>query len=84
MLRLHAAAHRAPHEVGQAVYEPGNFLKLPTARYTGRNVTQAGEVLERYHGPNDAVVTLGGLQAQLVLDHPARACHRLRKAQHHL
>lgn len=46
--------------------------------------------LQAVHAPpsltraDDAVVALGGLQPQLVLDGPARGGHRLRKAAGHL
>ena len=40
--------------------------------------------LQRDHRADDAVVTLGGLQPELILDHPAGGGHTHGKAQQHL
>ena len=40
--------------------------------------------LQRDHRADDAVVTLGGLKPQLILNHPACGSHAHGKAQQHL
>lgn len=56
VLSLHAGANRAPDEVGYELCNVGQVVQNVISREAGRNVTNAGHVLENNHCPDDAVV----------------------------
>jgi len=84
VLRLHAGADGAPHQIGKELDTIGDLSDLLAAGDARDDVEDAGDVLEGDHGADDAVVAFGRLDPQLVLDHEPRRCNTHGKAAAHL
>ena len=67
VLRLHARAHAAPQDVGAQVEQLRERVDLVAAGQAGGDGADAGKVLHRDHGADDAAVALGRLDGCLVV-----------------
>jgi len=63
VLRLHARAHSAPHDVADDLQDVGRHTNLVAAGDARNDVEDARQVLEHDHRDDDAVVALGGVDS---------------------
>ena len=81
---LHRGHLRAPNGLRRHVDEVCQLSYLLASTEAGCYVTQAGQILTKDHGTNEAVVTGGVHDALLVLNGPSGGGHTLCEADKHL
>lgn len=80
VLRLHAAHHRAPQQVGNLVDDGRQVLDAVISANESRNLANACQLIQTYCGRHKAVVAIRVLQFEFVLKHEPRGDYALREA----